>query len=152
MKTTFIATLLSLSFLLSAQERTIQLQIETELGNMLLELYPDAAPLTCANFLKYVDAGHFSGASFYRTVTMNNQPDNDIKIEVIQGGLAGSGKLAFQEVVYAPVYQPLSTKQQMLQDSNILMELFPWPVPILAPHPPRYLFVLMISPHSISEG
>jgi peptidyl-prolyl cis-trans isomerase A (cyclophilin A) len=37
--------------------------------------------------LKYIDDSLFKAATFYRVVTMGNQPDNDIKIEVIQGGL-----------------------------------------------------------------
>jgi len=46
-----------------------------------------AAPSTSANFLRYVDAGHYDGGQFHRTVTMANQPDNDVKIEVIQGSV-----------------------------------------------------------------
>ena len=61
--------------------------IKTELGDIEVEVYGDKAPVTAANFLKYVEEGRFRGATFYRTVTMNNQPDNDVKIEVIQGGL-----------------------------------------------------------------
>ena len=62
--------------------------ISTELGDITVELHPYSAPVTTANFLRYVDAGHFTDASFYRTVHMDNQPDNPVKIEVIQGGLA----------------------------------------------------------------
>lgn len=65
--------------------------IATSEGDIVVELYPGKAPLTVSNFLRYVDEGHFSGSSFYRTVTMDNQPDNDIKIEVIQGGRSGMG-------------------------------------------------------------
>jgi len=92
MKTIIAALLLTMCLHINAQEKKIQIVLETEYGKILIDLFPESAPLTCANFLEYVDAGHFSGGSFYRTVTMNNQPDNDIKIEVIQGGLAGSGK------------------------------------------------------------
>lgn len=63
--------------------------ISTTLGDIELELYPEQAPVTVANFLIYINAGHFEGASFYRTVTMENQPNNKIKIEVIQGGRSG---------------------------------------------------------------
>ena len=92
MKTIIIALLLVCSLQISGQKSKVLISINTEIGNIMLELYPEAAPVTVANFLKYVDAGHFAGGSFYRSVTMENQPDNDIKIEVIQGGLAGSGK------------------------------------------------------------
>ncbi len=61
--------------------------IGTELGDILVELYPDRAPITTANFMRYVDEKRFAGASFYRTVTLENQVDSGVKIEVIQGGL-----------------------------------------------------------------
>jgi peptidyl-prolyl cis-trans isomerase A (cyclophilin A) len=60
--------------------------IETPLGEIAVELDAAAAPGTAANFLAYVDGGHYDGGRFHRTVTMENQPDNDVKIEVIQGG------------------------------------------------------------------
>ena len=37
--------------------------------------------------MKYVDESRFVGASFYRVVRTDNQPDDSIRIEVIQGGL-----------------------------------------------------------------
>lgn len=60
--------------------------IETTMGNILVELYPEKAPITSANFLSYLDAGLYDGTSFFRTVTMDNQPNDTVKIEVIQGG------------------------------------------------------------------
>ena len=60
--------------------------IETTMGNILVELYPEKAPITSANFLRYLDAGLYDGTSFFRTVTMDNQPNDTVKIEVIQGG------------------------------------------------------------------
>jgi peptidyl-prolyl cis-trans isomerase A (cyclophilin A) len=61
--------------------------IETEVGDIVVEVFVDAAPATAANFLRYVDEGRFAGAFFYRVVTLANQPDDSVKIEVIQGGL-----------------------------------------------------------------
>jgi peptidyl-prolyl cis-trans isomerase A (cyclophilin A) len=61
--------------------------LRTELGDIRIEVFIDRAPITAANFMTYVDGNCFRGATFYRTVTMENQPDNDIRIEVIQGGL-----------------------------------------------------------------
>ena len=61
--------------------------METELGPIQLELYPDRAPITVSNFLMYVDENRYKDFHFYRVVHMENQPDNDVKIEVIQGGL-----------------------------------------------------------------
>ncbi len=61
--------------------------IETEVGDIQIELYPEKAPITVANFLKYIEDNRLDSATFYRTVTMENQLNNDFKIEVIQGGL-----------------------------------------------------------------
>ncbi len=64
-----------------------QVLIKTELGDIKVEIYVNEAPITASNFLKYVDKNLLDGGSFYRVLTMDNQPDNDVKIEVIQGGL-----------------------------------------------------------------
>ena len=48
--------------------------IETEQGDIRVEVFAQAAPVTAANFLRYVDEGRFAGAFFYRVVTMANQP------------------------------------------------------------------------------
>ena len=84
--------ILGLSIQANCQEKTNLIEISTDQGKIVLEIYSESAPITSTNFMVYVDAGHFTVASFYRTVTMDNQPDSDIKIEVIQGGLSGSGK------------------------------------------------------------
>src|SRR5690606_21370994 len=52
-----------------------------------VELEPEKAPLTTANFLRYVDAGLYEGGVFHRTVTPANQPDKKVKIEVVQAGI-----------------------------------------------------------------
>ena len=72
---------------LNLNGQNIKIEINTELGSIIAELYPDKAPITCANFIKYIDQNKLNGASFYRVVRIDNQPNNDIKIEVIQGGL-----------------------------------------------------------------
>jgi peptidyl-prolyl cis-trans isomerase A (cyclophilin A) len=61
--------------------------MKTELGNIKIEINEKKAPVTAANFLKYVDEHRFMSARFYRVVTMENQPNDSVKIEVIQGGL-----------------------------------------------------------------
>ena len=58
--------------------------IQTELGDIELELDARQAPKTVQNFLDYVHAGFYSDGRFFRTVTMDNQPDDRVKIEVIQ--------------------------------------------------------------------
>ena len=45
-----------------------QVEIKTNFGTMRLELYPDKAPLTVENFLKYVQDGHYDGTIFHRVI------------------------------------------------------------------------------------
>jgi peptidyl-prolyl cis-trans isomerase A (cyclophilin A) len=87
---TFIPMFLLISFALAQRKKTCI--IATEFGNITVELYPKKAPATVANFLKYVDAHLYDGSSFFRSVTMNNQPKDSVKIEVIQGGNVDSLK------------------------------------------------------------
>jgi len=60
--------------------------IETEKGAIVVEVDLVRAPVTAANFLRYVDAGLYDGSTFHRTVTPANQPRDAVRIEVIQGG------------------------------------------------------------------
>jgi peptidyl-prolyl cis-trans isomerase A (cyclophilin A) len=73
----------------SAQQRAAlpHVVVQTELGDIEIEVDTARAPGTAANFLKYVDARHYDGGTWHRTVKMNNQPDSPIKIEVIQAGV-----------------------------------------------------------------
>jgi peptidyl-prolyl cis-trans isomerase A (cyclophilin A) len=94
MKNKFITFLLLLFVITnsSAQKKEICI-IKTSLGDITVELYPKKAPITVANFLKYVDAHLYDNTTFFRSVTLNNQPNNEVKIEVIQGGEVDSTKV-----------------------------------------------------------
>ncbi|HEX3367067.1 peptidylprolyl isomerase [Phenylobacterium sp.] len=59
--------------------------ITTTEGVITVELYPDKAPITVANFLKYVDRKLYDGATFYRASKPPGQAANDYG--AIQGGL-----------------------------------------------------------------
>jgi peptidyl-prolyl cis-trans isomerase A (cyclophilin A) len=65
----------------------VRVLVQTELGDIVLEIDAAHAPRTAANFLRYLDAGHYNGGTFHRTVKMDNQPDSPVKIEVIQAGV-----------------------------------------------------------------
>jgi peptidyl-prolyl cis-trans isomerase B (cyclophilin B) len=45
-----------------------QVELDTSAGTIKLELYPEAAPKTVENFLKYVDSGHYAGTQFHRVI------------------------------------------------------------------------------------
>lgn len=61
--------------------------IQTDLGNIEVEIDTAHAPLTAANFLRYVDLGFYRFGRFHRTVRADNQPDSKVKIAVVQAGL-----------------------------------------------------------------
>jgi cyclophilin family peptidyl-prolyl cis-trans isomerase len=42
--------------------------LETSMGNIKVELYPDKAPITVKNFLAYVKEGHYDGLVFHRVI------------------------------------------------------------------------------------
>jgi peptidyl-prolyl cis-trans isomerase B (cyclophilin B) len=42
--------------------------LETSCGDILLELFPDKAPLTVENFLAYVDEGFYDNTIFHRVI------------------------------------------------------------------------------------
>ncbi len=74
----------------SCQEKRTGLphiEIQTEKGEIELELYPQQAPKTVAAFLSYIDSGYFNNGSFYRVLNLENQPTNAPKTELIQGGI-----------------------------------------------------------------
>jgi len=58
--------------------------VQTALGSIELELDTRHAPITVTNFLRYVTEGFYGNGRFFRTVTLQNQPTNAVKIEVIQ--------------------------------------------------------------------
>jgi peptidyl-prolyl cis-trans isomerase A (cyclophilin A) len=61
--------------------------IQTAMGDIEAEIDTIRAPITSANFLRYVDLGFYRFGRFHRTVRRDNQPADKVKIEVIQAGL-----------------------------------------------------------------
>ena len=82
-----LSAVVSATALVSTQSKSVRVRVQTELGDIVLEVDSIKAPITAANFLKYVDAGHYDGGIFHRTVKMDNQPESAVKIEVIQAGV-----------------------------------------------------------------
>jgi peptidyl-prolyl cis-trans isomerase A (cyclophilin A) len=71
----------------SATQQLPRVMIQTSLGSMEVEVDTVRAPITAHNFLRYVDQGSYRNGRFHRTLRKDNQPPNQVKIEVIQGGL-----------------------------------------------------------------
>jgi peptidyl-prolyl cis-trans isomerase A (cyclophilin A) len=86
----FGPVLLILAAFLTAAEgppKLVRVLIQTEKGDIEVELDASRAPVTVANFLRYVDGKFYDGGRFHRTVKPDNQPDNKVKIEVVQAGI-----------------------------------------------------------------
>ena len=69
----------------AAEAAPVRVRLRTEAGPIVIEVYPEAAPVTASNFLAYVDKGLLAGGSFYRTVGPKNDR-NPAGISVVQGG------------------------------------------------------------------
>ena len=71
------------------------IEIQTKLGGIEVELFPDKAPKSVAAFLSYIDSGYYRNATFYRVLSVDNQPSDAMKAELIQGGLYRSKNKPF---------------------------------------------------------
>jgi cyclophilin family peptidyl-prolyl cis-trans isomerase len=65
---TLIAALLCLSSLALGAAPKPKVKLVTSMGEIVLELEPDAAPKTVENFLKYVKKGQYKGTIFHRVI------------------------------------------------------------------------------------
>ena len=86
MKSKHLILVLSISLFFGFSNQKTECLIETSLGTIVVELYPDKAPKTVANFLQYVTQDLYNDSSFFRVCTTENESERTIKIEVIQGG------------------------------------------------------------------
>ena len=68
-----------------------KVDLKTNMGDIVLELYPDKAPKTVENFLRYVKEGHYKGTIFHRVIDGF----------MIQGG--GYDKNLQERPVHAPI-------------------------------------------------
>jgi len=68
------------------EDNTMQVVMETPMGEIEIAVYPERAPISANNFLEYVRGEHYSEASFYRVV---HQKTDGTSIGVVQGGLLG---------------------------------------------------------------
>ena len=73
--------------------------IKTVLGDIRISIDEDRAPVTAANFLRYVDEAIYDGGSFFRTVHASNQPRDSIRIAVVQGGARSNSSSRFFEPI-----------------------------------------------------
>ncbi len=75
-----------------------RVRLETAQGIIVIELYPTKAPITVANYLKYVDRGLYNGATFYRASRPPGYAADDYGL--IQGGLQNDPKKVLPPIAH----------------------------------------------------
>jgi len=71
----------------AAPAQAVRSRVDTEAGSFVVEVDPEVAPVTVANYLAHVDRKLLDGGAVYRVVTLANQaPETRHKIEVVQWG------------------------------------------------------------------
>jgi peptidyl-prolyl cis-trans isomerase A (cyclophilin A) len=76
----------------------VRVRLETEAGPILLELDSKRAPITTANFVRYVDERRFDGTTFYRTSKTPGAEGRGF----IQGGIRRDVRRMFPAIVHEP--------------------------------------------------
>ena len=79
-----------------ASQALVNVRLETTEGPIVVALEQGRAPITTANFLRYVDDKRFDGISFYRAV--NVAPG----FGLIQGGLRGDARKLLPPIKHEP--------------------------------------------------
>ena len=90
-----------------------RVRLETPEGSIVIELYADKAPVTAANYLRYVDRGLFNGSSFYRASQPPGCTANDYG--VVQGGLQNDPKKLLAPIAHEP-----NTKTGILHTDGVI--------------------------------
>lgn len=112
-----------------AQTNRTRVRIETDKGAILVELADDKAPITVANFLRYVDSRRWDGAVFYRTSRAPNAPE----VGFIQAGIKDGAKL------YPPIAHESTTTTGLKHITGALS------VPRFAPGTAQAEFTILCS-------
>lgn len=78
------------------QPVTVRVGLQTSEGPIVLELEKERAPITTANFLRYVDQKRLDGTTFYRAAKVADG------YGLIQGGLRNDPKRLFPTIAHEP--------------------------------------------------
>jgi peptidyl-prolyl cis-trans isomerase A (cyclophilin A) len=90
---------------------TVKVRLVTAAGPITLELEKARAPITTANFLRYVDQKRFDGTSFYRALKF----PADTPLGLVQGGIRGAVKRSLPPIAHEP-----TTKTGLTHDNGAI--------------------------------
>lgn len=77
---------------------TVKVAMRTELGTLVLEIEKERAPITAANFLRYVDQKRLDGITFYRAVKIGDTGEYGFA----QAGVKGDPKRVLKPIAHEP--------------------------------------------------
>ena len=80
----------------------VPVAIDTSAGRIVVALDKTHAPITTANFLRYVDAHRYDGESFYRAM---HQPGGGAGDGLIQGGITSDARKLYPPIKHEPTSQ-----------------------------------------------
>lgn len=63
-----VSSVLALASISSLAQNAPKVEMKTNMGEIVIEVYPDKAPLSADNFLKYVKDGFYNGTIFHRII------------------------------------------------------------------------------------
>ena len=108
----------------AAQTNNPKVNIKTSLGDIVVELYPEKAPKTVANFLQYVKSGHYNKTVFHRVIDnfmiQGGGYDAKLKEKSTRSPVPNEAKFAFEQglkneigtIVMARTSDPHSARAQ----------------------------------------
>ena len=82
----------------AAADDEVKVALDTSAGRIVLALDKARAPVTTANFLKYVDAGRYNGESFYRSMKFGDGG-------IVQAGITSDARKLYPAIAHEPVSQ-----------------------------------------------
>ena len=82
--------------------RTNLVALETTMGTITVRIETERAPVTAANFLRYVDEKRFDGIVFYRAMRLDWEPQPN---GLIQGGTQWDPKRILPQIAHEPTTQ-----------------------------------------------
>ena len=92
-----LATPLAAQTAAPAPSPEVKVALDTDKGRIVLALDKAHAPITTANFLKYVEAGRFNGESFYRAMKIEGGGG------IVQGGITTDSRRLYPAIEHEPV-------------------------------------------------
>lgn len=79
-------------------EQLVKVALNTDLGRIVLALDQDRAPITTANFLRYVEGKRYDGQTFYRSMKMHGGG-------LVQGGVRTDARKLLPPIAHEPTNQ-----------------------------------------------